>query len=175
MPPPVKPKPVRPIWKVQETKPKPTPKPAPKPAPKPQLVTKVREDLTKPEGFDISVLSSATEDEDWSTFTRRVLSREQARQEMNVTVKKVSMETSETSIFKKAVTIKKVQPPAPDKLLIQGELYPKKPKKGKRVRIRKQVKPKSATYQPVPYVPGPFMGWIPERKDVLMAAKAWTR
>ena len=82
---------------------------------------------------------------------------------------------SDTEIFRKVVTIKKTQPPTPDKLIIDGHLFSKQPERPQRVRVRKQEAPRSSTYQPVPYVPGPPTTWVPERKEVLVAAEAWSR
>lgn len=83
-------------------------------------------------------------------------------------------EESDTYYHKRNI-IRKLPTPTPDKLVIEGELFPQKPVKQKRERVRKQGQPKSSTYKPVPYVPGPTTIVVPERKDVLTVAETWDR
>jgi hypothetical protein len=113
--------------------------------------------------------------------TRRVTKRtmetrrtETRTSETQVIILEGTSDDSDAAYFKKSVSIKKLLPPTPEKLIIDGELYPQKPRKSKRVRVRKH-KPKRSNYKPVPYVSGPTTYWVPDRKDVLMAAEQWSR
>ena len=83
-------------------------------------------------------------------------------------------EESET-FFNTKSRVKQLPTPTPDKLVIEGELYPQKPMKQKRERVHKQGAPKSSLYKPVPYFSGPSSIVVPERRDVLLAAETWRR
>lgn len=107
------------------------------------------------------------------TKTTTEIRRESSRSETNMVILEGMSDDSDAAFFRKTVTIKKLLPPTPEKFIIEGDLYPEKPRKSKRVRVRKQ-KPKSK-YEPVPYISGPTIFWVPERTDVLQAAEAWAR
>lgn len=100
--------------------------------------------------------------------------RKSTKYETKMVIVSGTSDESDTGYFKKAVSIKKLPPPTPEKLVIEGDLFPEKPRKYKRVRVRKH-KSKTVKYKPVPYVSKPTTYWVPDRKDVLMAAEAWAR
>ena len=75
--------------------------------------------------------------------------------------------------FTKVVKIKRKQSPTPERLIIEGEYFPKK---HRRVRTRKTVRKRMRSdYRPVPYVTGPDTIWVPDRKDVMKAVEIWAR
>ena len=76
--------------------------------------------------------------------------------------------------FTKIVKIKRKQSPTPERLIIEGEYFPKK--QHRRVRTRKTVRKRMRSdYRPVPYVTGPETTWVPDRKDVMKAVEIWAR
>lgn len=93
-----------------------------------------------------------------------------------ITVTGVEWTTSDESTdeaFTKVVRIRRKQSPPPERLIIEGDYFPKKQR---RVRTRKIVRKRTrADYRPVPYVPAPATTWVPERTDVLKAVEIWAR
>lgn len=108
-------------------------------------------------------------------MSQETLTKYSRKSEMDIII--VDTGEDSDSYYRKPNVIRKLPTPTPDKLIIQGELFPQKPEKQPRVRVRKQGQPKSSKYKPVPYVPAPSTLIIPEpeRRDVLMAAENWDR
>lgn len=157
---------------------KPQPMYKPKPTVTRKSVKEIQVEGIEPEKDEYIITYEVPETE---TFQERVtrqthetISRESTRFETKMVIVSGTSDESDTGYFKKAVSIKKLPPPAPEKLIIEGDLFPKKPRKYKRVRVRKH-KSKTVKYQPVPYVSRPTIYWVPDRTDVLMAAEAWAR
>lgn len=196
-PPLVKPKPVRPKWQVpapKEAEYKPVtfePKLDVKLSSKEKKTTQAQFSVWKPHAkVELESRVKAPEKQielefdipDQPSYQRRVSKRttevtrrQVSRSETKMVYVDATSEDSDATYFTKAVRIKKLPPPTPDKLIIDGELYPEKPRRTKRVRERAHGRPKSSKYEPVPYVPGSATIWVPDRKDVLMAAEAWAR
>jgi hypothetical protein len=170
---------------IQPDKPKTSPKPKLKFATRPthKTVTEFQVGQEKPEEDEYIITYEVPEDEalQKEILQKRVTrksqetwSRQTSRSESKMVILSATSDDSDVGYFTKPVHITKLPPPTPEKLIIDGDLYPKKPRKYKRVRVRKH-KSRTVKYQPVPYVSKPSIFVVPDRTDVLMAAEAWAR
>lgn len=159
----------------------------PKPGPKPKLKFETRKEFQvgqePPEEDEYIITYEVPDDEMFQqeTFQQRVArksqetwSRQSSHTETKMVIMSATSDDSDVGYFTKPVHITKLPPPTPEKIIIGGDLYPEKPRKYKRVRVRKH-KSRTVKYQPVPYVSKSSIFVVPDRTDVLMAAEAWAR